>query len=142
MFQGASHLSKTLLDTYGEDAFAFIIDEGGMFNRYLLGQPRTSDNHFTGGFVEQYGSVIATPGITEKGSLNVKVDVATPGGHSSVPPIHTVSQSYTAPRCLFTSALQSIGILSSLLVKYEANPYDVHLVTTFHGCNRMLLTIV
>ena len=40
LFQGAGHLSKTLLSTYGEDAFAFIIDEGGMFNNSM----RTSMN--------------------------------------------------------------------------------------------------
>lgn len=44
----------------------------------------------TGGFTEQYGGVFATPGVVEKGYIDVKVDVTSPGGHSSVPPIHTV----------------------------------------------------
>lgn len=46
----------------------------------------------TGGFSEQYGTVFATPGVAEKGSMNVELDVSTPGGHSSVPPEHTVSE--------------------------------------------------
>lgn len=34
--------------------------------------------------------MIATPGIAEKGYLDVRVEVTAPGGHSSVPPKHTV----------------------------------------------------
>lgn len=33
--QGAAHLASTLLDAYGEDAFAFVIDEGGAFGFIL-----------------------------------------------------------------------------------------------------------
>ena len=44
-----------------------------------------------GEFAEQYGSVFATPGIAEKGYLDVHVEVTAPGGHSSIPPKHTVS---------------------------------------------------
>ncbi|KAF8909393.1 carboxypeptidase S [Gymnopilus junonius] len=90
-FQGAGALGTFLLDVYGENGFAMIVDEGS-------------------GFTEQYGSVIATPGIAEKGFLNVLVEVTAPGGHSSIPPKHT-----------------SIGILSALLVHYEQNPYEVKL---------------
>lgn len=42
------------------------------------------------GFSEQYGTYLAGPGIAEKGYLNVQVEVKAPGGHSSVPPAHTV----------------------------------------------------
>ncbi|KAF5350772.1 hypothetical protein D9758_010392 [Tetrapyrgos nigripes] len=90
-FQGAKELGKVLVDIYGEDSFAFVIDEGG-------------------GFAEQFGRQFATPGIAEKGSLTVQLNIATPGGHSSVPPDHT-----------------SIGILSRLLVEFENNPFDVAL---------------
>ena len=45
----------------------------------------------TGVFSEQYGTVFATPGVAEKGSMNVEISVAAPGGHSSIPPDHTVS---------------------------------------------------
>ncbi len=37
-----------------------------------------------------YGQVFATPGVAEKGYLDVRVEVESPGGHSSVPPPHTV----------------------------------------------------
>ncbi|CDO73281.1 hypothetical protein BN946_scf185008.g43 [Trametes cinnabarina] len=88
---GASAISKYLLSTYGEDAFLLLVDEGG-------------------GFQNLFGGVIATPGIAEKGYIDVRVEVTSPGGHSSVPPEHT-----------------SIGMLAQLLVHYEANPYEVHL---------------
>src|SRR5579863_9678032 len=35
--------------------------------------------------------MIAIPAIAEKGYMDVRVSVSTPGGHSSVPPPHTVS---------------------------------------------------
>jgi len=46
--------------------------------------------------------------VGEKGYLDVRVEISSPGGHSSVSPDHT-----------------SIGMLSSLLVHFEANPYPV-----------------
>ncbi|KAI9440734.1 hypothetical protein H4582DRAFT_2074521 [Lactarius indigo] len=58
-----------------------------------------------GGIAEVGGSVIAVPGTAEKGYLDAMMTVSTAGGHSSVPPSHT-----------------SIGILSRLLVEFEANP--------------------
>ncbi|KAF8074977.1 carboxypeptidase S [Lyophyllum atratum] len=89
--EGAQKLGEALLALYGEDGIAMIVDEGG-------------------GFVEEYGSVVATPGIAEKGYMDVRVEITTPGGHSSVPPRHT-----------------GIGILSALLVEYEANPFKIKL---------------
>lgn len=89
--QGAGELYKVLDKKYGKDGIALVVDEGV-------------------GFSEQFGSFIAGPGIAEKGSLNVQVEVRAPGGHSSVPPDHT-----------------SIGILSALLVHFEKNPFDVQL---------------
>lgn len=67
----------------------------------------TGDDHPAGGFTEQYGSVFATPGITEKGYLDVKVEVTAPGGHSSVPPKHTVSQQCRLPGCSINSAIRA-----------------------------------
>ncbi|KAF8631930.1 hypothetical protein AX15_002183 [Amanita polypyramis BW_CC] len=87
--QGAATLAEALKARFGKDGFAFVVDEGA-------------------GFAQKYGSVFATPGIAEKGYYDVKIEVATRGGHSSVPPPHT-----------------SIGILSSLLVHYEAQPFKV-----------------
>ncbi|GLB41814.1 putative to MEROPS metallopeptidase family M20A [Lyophyllum shimeji] len=89
--EGAQNLAAALLGMYGKDGVAMIVDEGG-------------------GFAEEYGSVIATPGIAEKGYLDVKVEITTPGGHSSVPPKHT-----------------GIGMLSALLVEYEGHPYKAKL---------------
>lgn len=91
-FQGAGALYPKIVERYGLDSIAMIVDEGG-------------------GFMEQYGSTFATPGIAEKGSMNTFVQVDTPGGHSSVPPAHT-----------------GIGILSRLLVELEEKPFDIHLV--------------
>ncbi|KAI0675538.1 carboxypeptidase S [Trametes maxima] len=89
--RGASSISEHLLSTFGENAFLLLVDEGG-------------------GFAQEFGGVIATPGIAEKGYIDVRVEVTSPGGHSSVPPSHT-----------------TIGILSQLLVHYEANPYEARL---------------
>ena len=75
-FEGARILAKVLGDKFGEDGFAFIIDEGA-------------------GFSTEHGSVFATLGIAETGYYDVKVEVATAGGHSSVPPPHTVSFSFS-----------------------------------------------
>ncbi|KAF9011800.1 hypothetical protein BDQ17DRAFT_1420214 [Cyathus striatus] len=90
-YEGAAHLSSTVLDKYGENGVAFMVDEGGRY-------------------VEEYGTLVATPGIAEKGSMNVRVTVNMPGGHASDPPAHT-----------------GIGILSAMLVHYEDHPYDVYL---------------
>ncbi|KIY52185.1 carboxypeptidase S [Fistulina hepatica ATCC 64428] len=88
---GAGTLGPVLLEMFGENGLVFIVDEGG-------------------GFSETFGAVVATPGIAEKGSMDVKVEVHSPGGHSSVPPSHT-----------------TIGILGKLLTEYEANPFKFHL---------------
>jgi len=88
---GAAALSEYLQETYGENGFALLVDEGG-------------------GFGEQFGSVFANLAIAEKGYIDVRVEVTSPGGHSSVPPPHT-----------------TIGILSALLVHFEEHPYKVKL---------------
>ncbi|KAF8437233.1 hypothetical protein L210DRAFT_3682609 [Boletus edulis BED1] len=67
---GAQTLASTLLEMFGENGYAMLVDEGG-------------------GYGEQHGRVIATPAIAEKGKANVMIEVTTPGGHSSLPPPHT-----------------------------------------------------
>nr|GAT46769.1 Gly-X carboxypeptidase [Mycena chlorophos] len=90
--QGARTLSVAMHEIYGSDhPFAFIVDEGE-------------------GFLKLHGTVFATPDVTEKGLLDVAVEVTSPGGHSSVPPEHT-----------------TIGILAKLLVAFEQNPPEVRL---------------
>ncbi|TFK71649.1 carboxypeptidase S [Pluteus cervinus] len=68
--QGAGQLAEALHETYGDDAFAMVVDEGG-------------------GYAQKYGTVIASPAIAEKGYLDTRVEVITAGGHSSLPPTHT-----------------------------------------------------
>ncbi|KAJ7154546.1 carboxypeptidase S [Mycena filopes] len=69
-YHGAQYLAAALLERFGPDSFAMIVDEGM-------------------GFQESYGTIFALPDIAEKGHLNVELELKTPGGHSSVPPAHT-----------------------------------------------------
>ncbi|KAJ7093466.1 hypothetical protein B0H15DRAFT_159098 [Mycena belliarum] len=84
-YQGAGYLGPALLERFGPDSFAMVVDEGS-------------------GYTDAFGAVFASPGIAEKGYVNVNVEVQTPGGHSSVPPAHT-----------------SIGILAAMIVHLEAH---------------------
>ncbi|KAG8827295.1 hypothetical protein FRC19_004501 [Serendipita sp. 401] len=65
--QGAGKLGPYLEQTYGRDEFALLVDEGA-------------------GITEQFGANFAAPAIAEKGYLDIRIDVSTPGGHSSIPP--------------------------------------------------------
>ncbi|KAF7318359.1 Carboxypeptidase S [Mycena chlorophos] len=90
-YHGAGYLGPALLERFGPDSMAMIVDEGS-------------------GFSENMGAIFASPGVGEKGSVNVNLEVQTPGGHSSVPPDHT-----------------SIGMLSALIVHLENNAPTPHL---------------
>lgn len=68
--QGAGHLASFLLERYGKDGVAAIVDEGM-------------------GYQEAFGTGFAVPGVAEKGYTDVDIAVRTPGGHSSVPKDHT-----------------------------------------------------
>ncbi|GAP84067.1 putative carboxypeptidase s [Rosellinia necatrix] len=68
--QGAGHLAKALIDRYGKDGAAIIIDEGS-------------------GIASAWGSTFALPGVAEKGYIDVEIVVRMPGGHSSIPPAHS-----------------------------------------------------
>ncbi|KXJ93371.1 peptidase family M20/M25/M40 [Microdochium bolleyi] len=68
-FRGARNLSAFLLDRYGKDGVAVIIDEGA-------------------GIAEAWGTNFAIPGVAEKGYIDVEVILRMPGGHSSIPPLH------------------------------------------------------
>ncbi|KDQ15508.1 hypothetical protein BOTBODRAFT_54770 [Botryobasidium botryosum FD-172 SS1] len=93
-YHGAYKLSQHLFEKYGKDSFAFLIDEGS-------------------GYSGEGGAVFALPGIAEKGYLDARVTVATPGGHSSVPPAHT-----------------SIGILALIIAHIEEHPHTPQLTRT------------
>lgn len=63
----------------------------------------------------------------EKGYLDVHIEVKSPGGHSSVPPAHTVSGCCHPKIHLLTVGSQSIGMLSQIIVALENDPYPVRL---------------
>ncbi|KAJ3715986.1 carboxypeptidase S [Lentinula raphanica] len=88
---GAKTLGIALEEIYGRDGLAFIVDEGG-------------------GFKDVYGTIFATPGVAEKGHADIMVEVTSPGGHSSIPPVHT-----------------TIGYLASIITELENNPFPVEL---------------
>ncbi|KAI0820830.1 carboxypeptidase S [Trametes gibbosa] len=95
--QGAGQLAPFLEERYGKNGFALLLDEGG----------------------EAYGPVyggdvvFAFPGLSEKGYLDVEIEVTAPGGHSSVPPRHT-----------------TIGMLSAMVVELEEHPFEPVLTRT------------
>lgn len=96
--EGAHYLSKRLEEIYGshkEGRGAFmLIDEGNSVDSNL------------------YGLSVAQPAVAEKGYLDVKLSVHTPGGHSSVPPKHT-----------------SIGYLSKIISHIEDHPHKIEVKT-------------
>ncbi|EXJ86628.1 Gly-Xaa carboxypeptidase [Capronia epimyces CBS 606.96] len=67
---GAGHLAPFLLDRYGKDSIAVLVDEGSTLQT-------------------KWGTFFALPGVSEKGYIDLEIVVRTPGGHSSVPPAHT-----------------------------------------------------
>ena len=64
------------------------------------------------GIISSYNQTFAAPGVTEKGTVNLKVSVNTLGGHSSVPPLHT-----------------GIGLLSLVVAEIEKHPHSPTLPT-------------
>ncbi|KAF8141978.1 hypothetical protein EV363DRAFT_1425979 [Boletus edulis] len=89
--EGAGAINKYLLEAYGTDSIAMLVDEGG-------------------GYDDLGGTVFATPAVAEKGYMDIRMDVLTPGGHSSRPPKHT-----------------GIGILADLITELEAHPHEPEL---------------
>ncbi|KDN44468.1 hypothetical protein RSAG8_05515, partial [Rhizoctonia solani AG-8 WAC10335] len=73
--RGAKPLAERLLELYGEDGVAFIVDEGDT----------------AGSAVTDKGVATARPAVGEKGYMDVTIEVRTPGGHSSIPPAHSQS---------------------------------------------------
>ncbi|KAF2224628.1 carboxypeptidase [Elsinoe ampelina] len=68
--RGAGSLAAHILDRYGKDSVAAIIDEGA--GREL-----------------KWGAGYAAPAVGEKGYTDVHITIRMPGGHSSVPSPHT-----------------------------------------------------
>jgi Gly-Xaa carboxypeptidase len=61
--QGAATIGPYLLDKYGKDGVALLIDEGGS------------------GVSEEYGQTFILPGTSEKGNVSPLITVETSGGH-------------------------------------------------------------
>ncbi|KAH9936403.1 uncharacterized protein B0H18DRAFT_973711, partial [Fomitopsis serialis] len=91
---GATAIRDYLLEHHGEDSFSIIVDEGG-------------------GYAVRGDALMSSPAVAEKGKLDARLEISTPGGHSSVPPRHT-----------------SIGMLAALIKHIEANPHVPHLNRT------------
>lgn len=100
--QGGVELANFLHERYGDDGVAMIVDEGGEIDLDL-------------------GIPVAAPAVAEKGYLDARVSVYTPGGHSSAPSDHT-----------------SIGMLAQLISAIEANPYTATLQVTGKQVNPAL----
>ncbi|CCE81875.1 Piso0_002553 [Millerozyma farinosa CBS 7064] len=90
---GAKYLAAHLEKKLGPDSIHAIVDEGPGLSLDALSN-----------------RIIATPATSEKGFLNLAVELTTPGGHSSMPPDHT-----------------SIGIVSELGYFLEQDPYGSEL---------------
>ncbi|KAI5965681.1 CPS1 [Candida pseudojiufengensis] len=86
---GAQNIGKFLEQKYGKNSFKVLLDEGLGINL----DPLTD-------------TIIASPGIGEKGYIDIQIELKTPGGHSSIPPDHT-----------------SIGIISALNVLIEKDQF-------------------
>ncbi|KAI9637962.1 carboxypeptidase s precursor [Dioszegia hungarica] len=90
--RGQGQIAPLLEERYGKDGIFMLVDEG------------------SGTTEDWYGGAFALPGMGEKGYLDIRISVGTPGGHSSVPPTQT-----------------GIGIMSDIVIAMEANPFETKL---------------
>ncbi|GAA5877908.1 hypothetical protein JCM16303_000278 [Sporobolomyces ruberrimus] len=91
--RSAPLLANILEERYGRDGVAFIIDEG------------------ISGVFEAFKQTFVVFAVAEKGFVNLKIEVHTPGGHSSVPNgVHT-----------------GIGIMSKLVTTLEEHAPEPNL---------------
>lgn len=86
---GAAEISKYLLREYGSDSFYAIIDEGNS------------------GYYSTNGLNLVLPATGEKGYVDSSIKIFTPGGHSSIPPKHTL-----------------IGLLAKIIETIEDEEFD------------------
>lgn len=106
---------RTIVLSFGFDEEISGREGAGSLAPFLL--KRYGDNGLAAivdegaGFSKAWGSVFALPGTGEKGYTDVYITVRYPGGHSSIPTDHT-----------------SIGILSEIITKIEAEQYPTYLV--------------
>ncbi|CAG7926347.1 unnamed protein product [Penicillium olsonii] len=109
-FLGAGAISAALEEKYGKDSFEFILDEGGMGLQSLGGESDSSSE-----------VLYALPAVGEKGSLDLIIDIAVPGGHSSIPPAHT-----------------GIGIMGEILYQLERKELFPAWLDSNHPAHGML----
>ncbi|KAG0154038.1 hypothetical protein PDIDSM_1417 [Penicillium digitatum] len=109
-FLGAGAISAALVEKYGKNSFEFILDEGGM------GLQSFGDASDPNGEI-----LYALPAVGEKGSLDLIIDLAVPGGHSSIPPAHT-----------------GIGIMAEILYELERKELFPAWLDTNHPAHGML----
>ncbi|PYH84855.1 vacuolar carboxypeptidase Cps1 [Aspergillus uvarum CBS 121591] len=119
-FLGAGNISEFLQKKYGPDSFEFILDEGGM------GLETFSDNNDPNKLAsatddDDDGVIYALPGVGEKGSIDIVLSLAVPGGHSSVPPPHT-----------------GIGIISEIIYSLERQDLFIPVLDERHPSRQKL----
>ncbi|KAJ0106804.1 hypothetical protein J7T55_001328 [Diaporthe amygdali] len=91
--KGAGSIAAHLKSVWGEDSLAIVLDEGGMG-------------------LQQIDDVLyALPAVTEKGHVDIWLELHVQGGHSSIPFPHT-----------------GIGIISEAVVALESHPYEPLLI--------------
>ncbi|RAL12167.1 Gly-Xaa carboxypeptidase [Aspergillus homomorphus CBS 101889] len=116
-FLGAGNISESLQKKYGPNSFEFILDEGGMG----LETFSDDDNDKAGVTDNGDGVIYALPGVGEKGSLDIVLSLAVPGGHSSMPPPHT-----------------GIGIISEIIYSLERRDLFVPVLDDRHPSRQKL----
>ncbi|KAF6832518.1 vacuolar carboxypeptidase [Colletotrichum musicola] len=93
--RGAGHIATHLSSIWGNDSMTLVLDEGGM------------------GLQQHSDTLYALPAVTEKGHVDIWLELHVTGGHSSVPFPHT-----------------GIGIVSEMVVALESHPYTPLLTTS------------
>ncbi|KAJ5114782.1 Peptidase M20 [Penicillium alfredii] len=116
-FLGAGTIAPALLERYGEDAFEFILDEGGLGLQSLGGSNNNENDNDND---DENEVLYALPAVGEKGSLDLVLDLAVPGGHSSIPPAHT-----------------GIGIMAEILYELERQELFTPWLDTSHPAHGM-----
>ncbi|KAL5358097.1 hypothetical protein BJX96DRAFT_35929 [Aspergillus floccosus] len=109
-FLGAGSIASFLEEEFGADAFEFVLDEGGMGLETLQGEGDNDD-----------GVIYALPGVSEKGSIDIILDLSVAGGHSSVPPAHT-----------------GIGIIAEIIYTLEREDLFSPLLNDAHPARKKL----
>lgn len=69
--QGAAKIAPFLEKEFGKNSMIMVIDEGGLAVQKI------------------FGTRFAMPAVSEKGYLDIIIELHTKGGHSSIPPKHT-----------------------------------------------------